>query len=181
MLASDCDMPVFVMFLLLRWPKATWGEEDLLLNQNLSFEVEISGCVKRYRLVMFCWGKTSEKTTWHLKTIDVELKDNDWVLTLLAVQLFVTLATSLIFILPRDMAEKSWHSSWFWLLRQPVPFQWRPGGFCWIMPLLPICVWWHFWTGLLGSWQMETGITSPQRTTSKQVHIPLSYLPSFLP
>jgi hypothetical protein len=40
-------------------------------------------------------------------------------------------------------------------------------------------VFWHYWTGLLVSWQQRLEL--PQRTTSKQVHIPFSYLPSFFP
>ena len=61
-------------------------------------------------------------------------------------------------------------SCWF------VPIRWRPGNFCWVVPPVLIRVW---WTELLVSWQWRLEL--PQRSTSKQVHKPLSYLSSFLP
>jgi hypothetical protein len=57
-----------------------------------------------------------------------------------------------------------------------------------IVPPLQICVWWYFWTEVLVSWHYWTELMvywqqrleSPPKNSSKQVHIPLSYLPSFL-
>lgn len=55
---------------------------------------------------------------------------------------------------------------------------WRPVSFSWIIQSLLICVWWHYWIGLLVSWQWR--LEWPQGTTSKQVHSFL-FLLSFLP
>ena len=92
--------------------------------------------------------------------------------------------SSLIFISLREALQRtppgvpagSGHSCWLLLI------QWRPRGFCWIMPplLIPVCYpdttelncWYPY------KWRLES---PPQRTISKQVCIPWSYLSSFLP
>ena len=68
-------------------------------------------------------------------------------------------------------AENSWHSRWSWSLLLTL---YRFGEDLAVSAGLCCC--WHF--QLLVSWQQRS--ESPKRTTSKQVHIPLSYLPSFL-
>jgi hypothetical protein len=72
----------------------------------------------------------------------------------------------------------SWSPSWFWslLLTPDLAEAW--------LSFLDHVTAAEFLvpdTTELGSWYPEEWrLESPQRTTSKQVHIPLSYLPSFL-
>jgi hypothetical protein len=93
---------------------------------------------------------------------------------------FVALASSLIFTLFRDIVENiSWHPNCFFSLLLTAADSVEV-CFYWIVPPLPIHVWYSDTTEL-DCLYPDRDWNHPKRTTSKQVHIPLSYLPSFLP
>jgi len=112
--------------------------------------------------------------------------DSEGSLTLLVIQHFFHLMSLLIFTLLREAQQRtspvflagSGCSCWL------MAIQWRPGCFCWILFMFGdtlgtgLLMSWHYWNELLVFWQW--GLKSCQGATSKQVHIPLSYLPSFL-
>lgn len=73
----------------------------------------------------------------------------------------------------------SWLCREKWTSRGILAASWHLWGLLWFLihlaTAIDLCL--MFWTGLLISWQWR--LESPQRTTSKQVHIPLVLVISF--
>jgi len=147
-------------------------------------EVKVSDYVMWYRRqVMFCWGKTDGKTHDVWREYKVDSMDSDGMLAWLAMQLFVCLLSLLIFTLLREAWQRtslgvqtcSGSSHWLVLIRGGLAVS---AGSChcclFVFSILTPLNW---TVGVLtnGDWN------HPQRTTSKQVYIPLFYLPSFHP
>ena len=123
---------------------------------------------------VFFWIKALEKVR------EVELK-TQWLDTCMAS--LTMICWSRVFTTLREGWQRtchdalvgSGHSCWLELICQ------RPSCFCWIMPLLLISVCYPDPNELDSLYYDSRDWNHPQRTTSKQIHIPLSLLPSFLP
>ena len=136
-------------------------------------------CLVKKGHVMFCWSRSLRGHVIFGKNISITQQTVDNALALVSLAFLVDLHLSQSDFIEKNAPKNfSWYSGGFWRLLQP-PADWpaETRGFFWIEPLLPI----HVWCSASGldCWQQR--LESPQRTTSKQVQVPLLLLTSLPP
>ena len=152
----------------------------------------VRGCFAENRHMVFFWTLSweegacdvllkwmFERTSEIGKYISITQQTVDNALALVSLAFLVDLHLSQSDFIEKNAPKNfSWYSGGFWPLLQP-PADWpaETRGFFWIEPLLPI----HVWCSASGldCWQQR--LESPQRTTSKQVQVPLLLLTSLPP
>ena len=136
-------------------------------------------CLEKKGHVMFYWSRSLRGHMIFGKYISITQQTVDNALALVSLAFLVDLHLSQSDFIEKNAPKNfSWYSGGFWRLLQP-PADWpaETRGFFWIEPLLPI----HVWCSASGldCWQQR--LESPQRTTSKQVQVPLLLLTSLPP
>lgn len=136
-------------------------------------------CLEKKGHVMFYWSRSLRGHMIFGKNLSITQQTVDNALALVSLAFLVDLHLSQSDFIEKNAPKNfSWYSGGFWPLLQP-PADWpaETRGFFWIEPLLPI----HVWCSASGldCWQQR--LESPQRTTSKQVQVPLLLLTSLPP